>query len=44
MVQQNMQEVNGGKFMYLTYYVHLFGIIEVTECKNARSGLLQNTD
>jgi hypothetical protein len=44
MVQQDMQEVNGGKRMYLAYYVHLFGIKEVTECKNARSVLLQNTD
>jgi hypothetical protein len=43
MVQQDMQEVNGGKYMYLTY-VHLFGVKEVTECKNSRSGLPQNTE
>jgi len=28
--------------MYVTYYVHLVGINEVTDCENARSGKLQN--
>jgi hypothetical protein len=27
--------------MYLTYYVHLVGIKEVIDCKNARSGNIQ---
>jgi hypothetical protein len=28
--------------MYLTYYVYLVGTKEVTNCKNARSGKLQD--
>jgi hypothetical protein len=27
--------------MYLTYYVHLVGIKQVTDCKNARCGKLK---
>jgi len=30
-------------YMYLTYYVHLAGIKQVINCRNARSGKLQNT-
>jgi hypothetical protein len=44
MVRQDTQEVNVDKYMYLTYYMHLVGIIEVTDGKNARSGMLQNTE
>ena len=33
--------VMGDKYMYLTYYVHLVAIKQVTDCKNARSGNLQ---
>ena len=36
-----MQEVNGDKYMYLTYYVLLVGIREVTDCKNAWNGKLK---
>jgi hypothetical protein len=36
-----MYEVSGDKCMYLTYYVHLEGIKEVTDCKNAWSGKLK---
>jgi len=28
-------------YMYLTYYVHWFGIEEEIDCKNARRGKLQ---
>jgi hypothetical protein len=31
-------------FIYLTYYVRLVGIKEVTDCRNARCGKLQNND
>ena len=31
-------------FIYLTYYVRLVGIKEVTDCRNARCGKLQNDD
>jgi hypothetical protein len=37
-----MWEVIGDKYMYLTYYLHLVGIKEVINCKNAQSGKLQN--
>jgi len=32
------------KYTYLTHYVHLVGIKEVTDCKNAWNGILQNTE
>jgi hypothetical protein len=38
-----MLEVTGDKYMYLTYYVHLVGIKEVIDCKNAWSGKLKKT-
>jgi hypothetical protein len=44
MVQQDTQEVTVHKYMYLTYFVHLFGIKNVTDCKNAWSGMLQNPE
>jgi hypothetical protein len=39
-----MQEVIVDKYMYLTHYLHSVGIKEVIDCKNARSGILQNTE
>jgi hypothetical protein len=36
-----MQEVVGDKYIYLTYYVHLVGIKQMTDCKNARCGKLK---
>jgi len=30
--------------MYLTYYVHLVGMKEVTDCRNARCGKFQNKE
>jgi hypothetical protein len=36
-------EVKGYKYVYLTYYVHLVGINEVTDCKNAQSGKLKKS-
>jgi hypothetical protein len=43
-VQEDIQKVTGDKYMYLTYYVHLVGIKEVTDCKKAWSEMLQNTE
>jgi len=36
------KEVAGDKYICLTYDVHLLGIKEVIDCKNARSGKLKN--
>jgi hypothetical protein len=36
-----MEEVIDNKYMYLTYYVHLVGIKQVTDCKKARCGKLK---
>jgi len=37
-----MYEVTGEKYLYLTHYVHLVRIKEVTDCKSAWSAKLQN--
>jgi len=37
-----MQEVNGDKYMYFTYYVRSVGMKEMNDCKNAQCGKLQN--
>jgi hypothetical protein len=38
-----MYEVTGEKYMYLTYYVHLVGIKEVTDCKSAKLQNMQHS-